>query len=89
MGACAGVKGATLEGAEEKSDRMVCISREDANLLVVSERDTAAINIGDYRNHTSWRRRDDHQRHRKTGNLLLSRKWLTKTIDDYQQIASV
>ncbi len=34
----AGVKGVTLEGNHDKVIGMVCISREDANLLVVSEK---------------------------------------------------
>jgi DNA gyrase subunit A len=34
----AGVRGVTLDGAEDKVIGMVCITREDANLLVVSEK---------------------------------------------------
>ncbi|HTH55743.1 MAG TPA: DNA gyrase subunit A [Cyclobacteriaceae bacterium] len=46
----AGVKGATLESDEDKVIGMVCISREDANLLVVSEKGYGKrSDIGDYR----------------------------------------
>ncbi|GHM98641.1 DNA gyrase subunit A [Cytophagales bacterium WSM2-2] len=46
----AGVKGATLENDEDKVIGMVCISREDANLLVVSEKGYGKrSDIGDYR----------------------------------------
>jgi DNA gyrase subunit A len=46
----AGVKGATLEGDDDKVIGMVCISREDANLLVVSEKGYGKrSDIGDYR----------------------------------------
>ncbi|MBS1949788.1 MAG: DNA gyrase subunit A [Bacteroidetes bacterium] len=46
----AGVKGATLENAEDRVIGMVCISREDANLLVVSEKGYGKrSDIGDYR----------------------------------------
>lgn len=46
----AGVKGATLEGDDDKVIGMVCISREDANLLVVSEKGYGKrSDISDYR----------------------------------------
>lgn len=46
----AGVKGATLESDDDKVIGMVCISREDANLLVVSEKGYGKrSDIGDYR----------------------------------------
>ncbi|MBS1488195.1 MAG: DNA gyrase subunit A [Bacteroidetes bacterium] len=46
----AGVKGATLENEQDKVIGMVCISREDANLLVVSEKGYGKrSDIGDYR----------------------------------------
>src|SRR5258708_9442197 len=46
----AGVKGATLENANDKVIGMVCISREDANLLVVSEKGYGKrSDITDYR----------------------------------------
>ncbi|HCW07754.1 MAG TPA: DNA gyrase subunit A, partial [Cytophagales bacterium] len=46
----AGVKGTTLENDDDKVIGMVCISREDANLLVVSEKGYGKrSDIGDYR----------------------------------------
>jgi len=46
----AGVKGATLENSKDKVIGMVCISREDANLLVVSEKGYGKrSDISDYR----------------------------------------
>jgi DNA gyrase subunit A len=46
----AGVKGVTLEDADDKVIGMVCISREDANLLVVSEKGYGKrSDISDYR----------------------------------------
>jgi DNA gyrase subunit A len=46
----AGVKGVTLEGADDRVIGMVCISREDANLLVVSEKGYGKrSDISDYR----------------------------------------
>ncbi len=46
----AGVKGATLEGDDDRVIGMVCISREDANLLVVSEKGYGKrSDISDYR----------------------------------------
>ncbi|MBS1508447.1 MAG: DNA gyrase subunit A [Bacteroidetes bacterium] len=46
----AGVKGATLESDQDKVVGMVCISREDANLLVVSEKGYGKrSDISDYR----------------------------------------
>ncbi len=46
----AGVKGATLENSHDKVIGMVCISREDANLLVVSEKGYGKRSeISDYR----------------------------------------
>ena len=46
----AGVKGATLENSRDKVIGMVCISREDANLLVVSEKGYGKrSDISDYR----------------------------------------
>lgn len=45
-----GVRGVTLESAEDKVIGMVCISREDANLLVVSEKGYGKRSlIDDYR----------------------------------------
>jgi DNA gyrase subunit A len=45
-----GVRGVTLESAEDKVVGMVCISREDANLLVVSEKGYGKrSDITDYR----------------------------------------
>ena len=45
-----GVRGVTLEGNEDKVVGMVCISREDANLLVVSEKGFGKrSSIEDYR----------------------------------------
>lgn len=46
----AGVRGITLEGAEDRVVEMVCIGRDDANLLVVSEQGYGKrSNINDYR----------------------------------------
>ena len=46
----AGVRGVTLDSAEDKVVGMVCISREDANLLVVSEKGYGKrSDITDYR----------------------------------------
>ncbi len=46
----AGVRGVTLEGASDKVVGMVCITREDANLLVVSEKGYGKRSqIDDYR----------------------------------------
>lgn len=46
----AGVKGVTLEGASDEVVGMVCIAREDSNLLVVSEKGYGKrSNIEDYR----------------------------------------
>ncbi|MBS1681900.1 MAG: DNA gyrase subunit A [Bacteroidetes bacterium] len=46
----AGVRGAKLENDEDRVVGMVCISREDANLLVVSEKGYGKrSDIGDYR----------------------------------------
>ncbi|HWA35673.1 MAG TPA: DNA gyrase C-terminal beta-propeller domain-containing protein, partial [Cyclobacteriaceae bacterium] len=46
----AGVRGVTLEGASDKVVGMVCITREDANLLVVSEKGYGKrSSIDDYR----------------------------------------
>jgi DNA gyrase subunit A len=46
----AGVKGATLENSSDNVIGMVCISREDANLLVVSEKGYGKrSDISDYR----------------------------------------
>ncbi|MEJ0054397.1 MAG: DNA gyrase subunit A [Bacteroidota bacterium] len=46
----AGVRGATLEGADDKVIGMVCITHEDANLLVVSEKGYGKRSlIDDYR----------------------------------------
>lgn len=46
----AGVKGVTLEGDDDRVIGMVCISREDANLLVVSEKGYGKrSDISDYR----------------------------------------
>ncbi|MEM9856773.1 MAG: DNA gyrase subunit A [Bacteroidota bacterium] len=46
----AGVRGVTLEGDEDKVVGMVCISRDDANLLVVSEKGYGKrSDIDDYR----------------------------------------
>ena len=45
-----GVRGVTLEGEEDKVVGMICISREDANLLVVSEKGYGKrSSIDDYR----------------------------------------
>jgi DNA gyrase subunit A len=46
----AGVRGVTLEGADDKVIGMVCITRPDANLLVVSEKGYGKrSDMGDYR----------------------------------------
>jgi len=46
----AGVRGVTLESADDKVVGMVCITREDANLLVVSEKGYGKrSDMGDYR----------------------------------------
>ncbi len=46
----AGVRGVTLDSSEEKVVGMVCINREDANLLVVSEKGYGKrSDMGDYR----------------------------------------
>jgi DNA gyrase subunit A len=46
----AGVRGVTLEGEHDRVVGMVCISREDANLLVVSEKGYGKrSDMGDYR----------------------------------------
>jgi len=50
---CGRRKGATLEGAEDKVIGMVCISREDANLLVVSEKGYGKRSDLRLPNHTS------------------------------------
>jgi DNA gyrase subunit A len=39
-GTATGVRAVTLESENDKVIGMVCINREDANLLVVSEKDT-------------------------------------------------
>ena len=57
----------TLESEADKVIGMVCINREDANLLVVSEKGYGKRSlIDDYRiTETGWKRSKDHKYHGK------------------------